>query len=322
MIIEMSKENSERLLHGFKYLNKVGQNYFASQNNSNNNSTSSGKKFINALLLTPVIVPTAITLSLMGCTYLCLNAVKAQDDDSTLSKVAKSAVRYLIYLVAFVVLSTCIVLNLAISLIPFLIFRAINNDIFNKKSNAPDITDAPGQAQPTNTVFTDSEYKEHVNDAFNKLSSNTEPKEPINNENEDLNQTLISPTDPTVQVISLNTDTPDQVQTTVVSGISNEHIQNGKAVIISKTNEKEVRLTCITASDHVTDNAMKGVAAVCGFNCKIVNNGEGVDFSFSASVRTGATQEEARGKLLYSKVAQGLLNDCEVGVQAITQAHS
>ncbi len=107
----MSKENSERLLYGFEYLNKVGQNYFASQNNSNNSSTSSGKKFINALLLTPVIVPTAITLSLMGCTYLCLNAVKAQDDDSTLSKVAKSAVRYLIYLVAFVFLSTCIVLE-------------------------------------------------------------------------------------------------------------------------------------------------------------------------------------------------------------------
>lgn len=141
----------------------------------------------------------------MGCTYLCLNAVKAQDDDSTLSKVAKSAVRYLIYMAAFVVLSTCIVLNLAISLIPSLIFLAINKDIFNNKSDAPDTTDVPGQAQPTNTVFTDSEYKEHVNDAFNKLSSNTEPKEPINNENEDLNQTLISRTQPNVQVISLNT---------------------------------------------------------------------------------------------------------------------
>lgn len=312
MIIEMSKENSERLLHGSKYLNKVGQNYFASQNNSNNNSTSSGKKLINALLLTPVIVPTAITLSLIGCTYLCLNAVKAQDDDSTLSQVTKATVRYLIYMATFVVLSTCIVLNLAISLVPFLIFRAINKDIFNKKSDAPDTTDAPGQAQPTkHTVCTDSEYKKRINGKLSKLSSSTEL---INNENKELNQTLVSTTQPTVQVISLNTGYPGQVkETTIVNGINDGHMQNDQVLIISETNKKEVRLTCVTASD----NDMNSSAAACNVHCKIVD--DGVDFSVSASVRTGETQKRAMKELLQSKVARRILSNCEVEVQAITQ---
>ncbi|MBD0392142.1 hypothetical protein IC220_06940 [Wolbachia endosymbiont of Pentalonia nigronervosa] len=213
---------------------------------------------------------------------------------------------------------------MAISLIPFLIFRAINNDIFNKKSNAPDTTDASGQAQPTNTVFTESEYKEHVNDAFNKLSSNTEPKEPINNENEDLNQTLISRTQPNVQVIS-RTGNPGQTEeTTIVSRINNERIRDGKAVIRSRINEEEAHFTFVIAADHVIpdNNAMKSSAAACGMRCEIVDNGTGVDLSFGASVRTGATQGQAMNKLLRSEVAQGILSDCEVEVQAITRVHS
>ncbi|VVC46335.1 RNA polymerase sigma factor, region 2 [Cinara cedri] len=289
-------------------------------NIGNNNSTSSGKKLINALLLTPVIVPTAITLSLIGCTYLCLNAVKAQDDDSTLSQVTKATVRYLIYMATFVVLSTCIVLNLAISLVPFLIFRVINKGIFNKESNGLDVintTDVPGQVQPTNTILTDSEYKEHISDALNKLNSSTEP---INNENEELNQRLISPTQPTVQVISRNTGNQDQEdETIIVDGINNARIQNGKAVIISKINKEEVHFTYVAADDHVIpdNNAMKSSAAACNVHCKIVD--DGVDFSVSASVRTGETQKRAMKELLQSKVARRILSNCEVEVQAITQ---
>lgn len=317
MIIEMSEENSERLLRGFKYLNKVVQNYFASQNNRNNNSTSAGKKFINALLLTPVIVPTAITLSLIGCTYLCLNAVKAQDDDSTLSKVTKSTVRYLIYLAAFVVLSTCIVLNLAISLIPFLTFRAINKGIFNKASNAPDVintTDAPGQAQPTNTILTDSEYKKHINDALNKLNSSTEPRESINNENEELNQILISPTQPTVQVISLNTGNPDQVdETIIVNGINDHDIRNGKVVAQLQEDETKVRAVFIGTAD----NRQESLATIFQLGCGTVEND--VDITFRASLRTGVAQPEAMNQLLQSKVVQEILSDCEVEMPSITQ---
>jgi len=319
MIIEMSKENSERLLRGFKYLNKVVQNYFASQNNSNNNSTSAGKKFINALLLTPVIVPTAITLSLVGCTYLCLNAVKAQDDDFTLSKVTKSAVRYLIYLAAFVVLSTCIVLNLAISLIPFLTFRAINKGIF-KESNAPDIintTDAPGQAQPTNTILTDSEYKKHINDALNKLNSSTEPRESINNENEELNQILISPTQPTVQVISLNTGNPDQVnETIIVNDINGHNIRNGKVVAQLQEDETKARAVFIGTAD----NRQGSLATIFQLGCGTVENG--VDITFRASLRTGVAKPEAMNQLLQSKVVQEILSDCAVEMPSIIQVHS
>lgn len=67
-------------------------------------------------------MPTAITALSLSLTMLFLNAVSAQKDDSKLSKVIKFIVKSLICIAAAVVLIPCIVLNLIISLIPFLIF--------------------------------------------------------------------------------------------------------------------------------------------------------------------------------------------------------
>jgi len=133
MKFEMSEENSKRVLSGTKWITNVGQNYLASLNNSTK-PTSSGKKLINAFLLVPIIVPTAITVVSFGFTMLFLNAVSAQKDDSKLSKVIKFIVRSLIYIAAAVILIPRIILNLVISLIPFLIFRAINKDMFSQKN--------------------------------------------------------------------------------------------------------------------------------------------------------------------------------------------
>lgn len=73
MKLEMSEENSKRVLSGVKWIINASQNY---------KPTSSGKKLINAFLLLPIIVPTAITGSLIVCTYFFLSAVSAQKDDS------------------------------------------------------------------------------------------------------------------------------------------------------------------------------------------------------------------------------------------------
>ncbi len=86
MKFELSKKNSERVLSGVKWITNAGQNYLTSLNGK---STSSGKKLINAFLLIPVIVPTAITALLFGLIMLFLNAVNTQGNDSKLSKVAK-----------------------------------------------------------------------------------------------------------------------------------------------------------------------------------------------------------------------------------------
>ncbi|WP_265032700.1 hypothetical protein [Wolbachia endosymbiont (group A) of Sicus ferrugineus] len=164
MKLEMSEENSKRVLSGIKWIANVGQNYLASLNNSTK-PTSSGKKLINAFLLVPIIIPTAITASLIGLTYLFLNAVNAQRDDSKLSKVIKFIVRSLIYIAAAVVLIPCIILNLVISLIPFLIFRAINKDMFSQKN----IENDGGQTVNKVEANNGEEYNKRVEEEANKL---------------------------------------------------------------------------------------------------------------------------------------------------------
>lgn len=113
-------------------------------------------------------------------------------------------------------------------------------------------------------------------------------------------------------------------ETVIVNGINNERIRNGQAVIRSRINEEEAHFTCVIAANHnnTPGDAMTSSAAACGVRCQIVDNGTGVDFSFGASVRTGATQEQAMNQLLRSEVAQGILNNCEVEVPSITQVHS
>ncbi len=133
MKFEMSEENSKRVLSGTKWITNVGQNYLTSLNNSTK-PTSSGKKLINAFLLVPIIVPTAITALSLSLTMLFLNAVNVQKDDSKLSKVIKFIVSSLIYIAATVVLIPCIVLNLIISLIPGLIFITLIKTCLVKKT--------------------------------------------------------------------------------------------------------------------------------------------------------------------------------------------
>lgn len=318
MKFEMSEENSKRVLSGTKWITNVVQNYLTSLNNSTK-PTSSGKKLINAFLLVPIIIPTAIAISLIGLTYLFSNAVNAQKDDSKLSKVIKFIVRSLIYIAAAVVLIPCIVLNLIISLIPGLIFYYINKDMFGQKNIENN------QGQPVNKVeiSNDEEYNKRVEEEASMLGTDQHQNNEEHEQNElgsnsqsnseqhhsAYNQALVSNgqlhNQPTVEVISrkvVNTRFVDQ--TVIVKDINNDGIQDGEMMVRTVGNDRNFT-ACGVVTGNVT-NKQKGFATAMGFSCNIVENG--IDFQLGCSVRTGANKQEAKQALVQSESVRTLLS--------------
>ncbi|CAN2141177.1 Putative uncharacterized protein [Wolbachia pipientis] len=303
MKFEMSEENSKRVLSGTKWITNVGQNYLTSLNNSTK-PTSSGKKLINAFLLVPIIVPTAITALSLSLTMLFLNAVNVQKDDSKLSKVIKFIVSSLIYIAATVVLIPCIVLNLIISLIPGLIFYYINKDMFSQK----DIENSQGQPVNKVEISNDKEYNERVekeasisgtdqhqnneeheqNELRNNSQSNSEQHHSA------YNQALVSNgqlhNQPTVEVISREVGNTRFVdQTVIAKDINNDGIRDGGMMMRTVGNDRN-----FTACGVVTGNAtnkQEGFATAMGFSCNIVENG--IDFQLGCSMRTGTDKKQA-----------------------------
>ncbi|MCM1002562.1 ABC transporter permease subunit [Wolbachia pipientis] len=312
MKLEMSEENSKRVLSGVKWIINASQNY---------KSNSSGKKLINAFLLLPIIVPTVIMGSLIVCTYFFLSAVSVQKDDSKLSKVVKGLARILIYIVAAVVLIPCAILNLVISLIPFLIFRAINKDIFNQK----DTNIEDNQGQTVNKV-NGEEYSTLIEEEVNKLGQqdNTEQDQPTTNSCQPL--TSNPPHNrPTVKVISRVVDNTQVVdQTTIVEDINNDNIRDGKAMVRIAGNDSCLGIGYI-AFGYDT-NQHKGFAFAGGFSCKLVKGGDGkasgVDVGLGLSVRAGANKQEAERALKQSELARTMLSPGNGGMLSIEQCDS
>ncbi|MFP3020623.1 MAG: hypothetical protein ACEY3F_04745 [Wolbachia sp.] len=312
MKLEMSKENSERVLSGTKWIANVGQDYLASLNNT----TSSGKKLINAFLLVPIIVPTAITALSFGFTMLFLNAVSAQKDDSKLSKVIKFIVRSLIYIAAAVILIPCIILNLVISLIPGLIWYYINKDMFGQKN----INVENNQGQPVNKVeiSNDEEYNERVEEEVNKLGQQDDMEQ--DQLNTDLRQSLTRSgqlyNQPNIEVISQEVGNMRSVnQTVIAKNITSNHIRDGKAVIRTLGNDRSVSMKGIMTGD--LRGQQKSFATGFSFQCNILPE-NGVDFRFGMNVRTGDTQQEATQTLMQSESARTLLSG-DSGILSIEQ---
>ncbi|WP_264705731.1 hypothetical protein [Wolbachia endosymbiont (group A) of Ancistrocerus nigricornis] len=288
MKFEMSEENSKRVLSGTKWITNVGQNYLTSLNNSTK-PTSSGKKLINAFLLVPIIVPTAITALSLSLTMLFLNAVNVQKDDSKLSKVIKFIVSSLIYIAATVVLIPCIVLNLIISLIPGLIFYYINKDMFSQK----DIENSQGQPVNKVEISNDKEYNERVEKEASILGTDQHQNNEEHEQNElrsnsqsnseqhhsAYNQALVSNgqlhNQPNVEVISREVGNTRFVdQTVIAKDINNDGIRDGGMMMRTVGNDRN-----FTACGVVTGNAtnkQEGFATAMGFSCNIVENG--IDF--------------------------------------------
>ncbi|MDR2045461.1 MAG: hypothetical protein LBP77_00425 [Rickettsiales bacterium] len=312
MKFEMSEENSKRVLSGTKRIANVGQTYLALLNNSTK-PTSSGKKLINAFLLVPIIVPTAITVLSFGFTMLFLNAVSAQKDDSKLSKVIKFIVRSLIYIAAAVVLIPCIILNLIILLIPFLIFRAINKDMFSQKN----IED--NQGQPVNKVEVNNgeEYNKRVEEEANKLGQQNDVEQ--DQSDTDLCQPLMRSgqlhNQPTVEVISREVGNTRFVdQTVIAKRINNDSIRDGKMMMRTVGNDRNFTV-CGVVTGNAT-NKQEGFATAMGFSCNIVE--DGIDLQFGYSVRTGADKSQAIEHLKQSESARTLLSG-DSGILSIEQ---
>ncbi|MDE5059855.1 hypothetical protein R0F62_04810 [Wolbachia endosymbiont of Drosophila aff. chauvacae BK-2020] len=322
MKFEMSEENSKRVLSGTKWITNVGQNYLTSLNNSTK-PTSSGKKLINAFLLVPIIVPTAITALSLSLTMLFLNAVNVQKDDSKLSKVIKFIVSSLIYIAATVVLIPCIVLNLIISLIPGLIFYYIHKDIENS------------QGQPVNKVeiSNDKEYNERVEKEAsisgtdqhqnneeheqNELRSNSQSNS--EQHHSACNQALVSNgqlhNQPTVEVISREVGNTRFVdQTVIAKDINNDGIRDGGMVMRTVGNDRNFTV-CGVVTGNAT-NKQEGFATAMGFSCNIVANG--IDFQLGCSMRTGTDKKQAIKHLKQSESARTLLSG-DSGILSIEQ---
>ncbi|MDN5248276.1 MAG: hypothetical protein QWI36_04035 [Wolbachia endosymbiont of Tyrophagus putrescentiae] len=259
MAIEMSKKSSEFFLSLTKKAANFGQNYSASLNNS---SISSGKKFISAFLLIPVIVPTAITASLVGCTYLFLNAVEVHNDDSKLSKAAKGTIKFLIYAAAFVVLVPCVILNIVISLVPFLIFSAINRNQQNTGT------------QNEKVIATSEEcIEKEVSELGSGNHSNTGNQSTIE---------IIS------QENSLN-------QAVIVRNINGNNMQNSAMMMQMYEDDSRVIMRGLQIGD-INNYRQESFALCFNMSCRIVENG--IDFNCGGNMRTGQSQEEAFKELM------------------------
>ncbi len=292
MKINASKESSEWILSATKQLTNFSQNYFTQSGQS-----GSVKKLVSAFLLIPVIIPTAITAALIACTYFFVNAVSAKENDFILSKLVKGILRFLIYVAATIILVPCIILNLAVSLIPSII-------LFYANKNVAITNDKNGQTV-INTE-NDSEYNKLVTEETLSLvrqSDNGQEQsgEVIGSGTALTNQCQNSPQ--TVQIISRNTDSEENIdQITVISSINDANIRDGNAIIRTVGNENNVTMKGIIIGD--ADNQSEG--AVFDLKCEIVS--DGLDLRFGCSVRTGDNKIEVLNKLMEDENTRTMLS--------------
>ncbi|XGA08835.1 MAG: hypothetical protein U0X86_001162 [Wolbachia endosymbiont of Xenopsylla cheopis] len=301
MHINMSKENSKRLLSLTKQLADHGQNYLT---HMNSNESSAVKKLVSAFLLVPVIIPTGLTISLCACTYFFTNAVSSKPDDSKLSKLIKGLLKLPIYVIAAAILIPCIILNLVISLVPLLIVLAINKNITNDKKNGATIE-----------AESDDGYNKLIEEEVAKFSH--DERSPSIEGQED-NQALISNHGhlQTIQVTSRNTDS-EVDQTTVIDGINDQNVKDGRAIVRVVGNDSNVIMKGIMTGN--THGRSEATASAFTFECQVVEGG--IDLQFGYKGRTGVTQVEATEKLMQDGSVRTMLSG-NGGILAIEQPHS
>ncbi|MDR3131950.1 MAG: hypothetical protein LBU02_02555 [Rickettsiales bacterium] len=292
MKVNLSKKNSERVLSSTKWVANAGQNYLASLSSSAK-PTSTWKKLINALLLVPIIVPTAATIASIVCVYLFLNAVSAHKNDSKLSKILKFTARVLIYIVAAIILIPCIISNLITSLIPALIFYYINRDFFNQKDTNIEVNEVK--------VKSEEEYKKRIKEEANKLE-----------QQDDTDQGQ-----PDIEVISRVMKDKQAIDRIVVARIADDDIKDGKGMIRTTANDQNVTIKGIIAGN--LPDKTEGFAAGFGLQCSLIEGG--VDLQCSFNTRTEADKKQAIERLRQSEPARTLLSG-DGGILSIEQHSS
>lgn len=271
MQINLSKKNSERVLYGAKQIANLGQDYFASLNNNSIKSTSSIRSLIEAFLLIPIILPTAITVAWLACTYFLLNAVNIQKNDFILSKIAKFTAKVFIYIAAAIILIPCIILNIATSLVPALILYCISRCFPYQKNISIE--------KQTREVSAE-EYKIRIEQEVDKLEE----------------QNAIEPTTEVIsQAVQGGTDR------TVIVGITNDDIKDVKGVIRVVEDDHNVAIKGI-----ITSGKTEGYATGFGIQCSLIKE-DVIDFQFSLSKRIGSNRKQAVDNLKQSDSVRTLL---------------
>ncbi|MCM1001319.1 MAG: hypothetical protein KTV72_03240 [Wolbachia endosymbiont of Melophagus ovinus] len=293
MKVNLSKKNSERVLSSTKWVANAGQNYLASLSSSAK-PTSTWKKLVNALLLVPIIVPTAATIASIVCVYLFLNAVSAHKNDSKLSKILKFTARILIYIVAAIILIPCIISNLMTSLIPALIFYYINRDFFNQKDTNNEVNEVK--------VRSKEEYEKRIKEEADKL----EQQDDTDQDQQD------------IEVISrVMKDNKQAVDRIVVARIADDDIKDGKGMIRTTANDQNVTIKGIIAGNLPDET--EGFAAGFGLQCSLIEGG--VDLQCSFNARTEADKKQAIESLKQSEPARTFLSG-DGGILSIEQHSS
>ncbi|WP_246198540.1 hypothetical protein [Wolbachia endosymbiont of Ctenocephalides felis wCfeJ] len=292
MKVNLSKKNSERVLSSTKWIANAGQNYLASLNDSTK-PISSWKKLINAVLLVPIIIPTAATVASIICTYFFLNAVSIQKDDTKLSKTAKFIARILIYVIAAIILIPCIMSNIVASLIPALIFYWINRDFFNQRDMNIEVNEVKATSK--------EEYNKCIKEEVSKLE-----------QQDDADQGQ-----PDIKVISQVIKGEQAIDRTVVARIADDDIEDGKGMIRTTANDQNVAMKGIIAGN--LSSQKEGFAAGFGLQCSLVE--DGVDLQFGFNARTGTDKKQAIECLKKSESARTLLSG-DGGILSIEQYNS
>jgi hypothetical protein len=306
----MSEENSKNPMSVILKLIVSGH----SLNNLLNSysTTHSGKKFVNAILLIPIIVPTAVTASLIGCTFLPLDAMSAKDSDSKLSKIVKVTARFLIYIAAAVILIPCIILNLVISLVPFLIFWAMNKNLINNFHNIFKSIVENNQAP---TVHSNSD-KEH-DDLFNVLGSNEKSKDDLE---ETQSQALVNYD----KKLTIERERCGPNETVTISNINcdvlNCSMRNSAMKMRITEGDSEMAIQGVIYGD-LPGFRTEGYAAAFDFSSIGVPTNGNFDFMLESSGRFGRNVPEALQELRTTPLVQSMLRNND-GILSIEQPGS
>lgn len=271
MQINLSKKNSERVLSGAKWMASLSENYFASLNNDSIKPTSSVRKLIEAFLLIPIIIPTAITLAWVACTYFFFECSKYSKKRLVLSKIAKFTAKIFIYIAAAIILIPLIISNIATSLVPALILYCINK-CFPYQGNI--------NIEQQTIEVSDEEYKKRIEEKVDEL------------EHQNVTE---SRTEIISRAVKGGTDR------TIIAGIVNDDIEDGKGVVRTIKDDHNVAIKGIIASGKT-----EGYATGFGLQCSLIEEGV-VDFQCSFSTRTGDNRKQAVENLKQSDSVRTLL---------------
>ncbi|WP_168464054.1 hypothetical protein [Wolbachia endosymbiont of Ctenocephalides felis wCfeT] len=314
MHIGTSEKSSKILMCGVKLFVNQRNNHLISLEN-----ISSAKKLTKAFLLVLIVPFTVLTLTAFFLCQSFINAVSAKDNDSKLSKVIKSILRFLFYIIAVAIIVPCFLLNVTISLVPGLIFMAINNpNVAN--------TEVENEEATKTKINNKEEYSKRVEEEVDNLrqqknadldhqSSTNYTSHPLVRNNQQ----------PTVEVISrVDNECANGVdQIIILRNINGDGLQNGEMIMRTEGDDNNV-----TARSVFTGDVNNGAYAAGGFilSCHTTQDGKGkvngIDLNFDYRVRTGADRRSAMDTLMQSASARNFLPSSNATAPSIKHLRS